>query len=195
MKTPSGAISRVVVIAVIIVLIIIVAAGGVLLLSGSTTTTTSPTTSTSTSGTTSQSSSSSTASASSSSSVSSSSSSSTGNGSSQVLTVDEPQNPVSTDPRTASDNAGLELSQNVNLPLIFFNYTDNFHFIPVLANSWNESADGKTYTFFLRNDVYYSNGDPFNAYVVWYNIYSSMLMAQGGSFIYYIYFNASGVTV
>jgi peptide/nickel transport system substrate-binding protein len=65
----------------------------------------------------------------------------------------------------------------------------------VLANSWNESSDGKTYTFLLRNDVQYSNGDPFNAYVVWYNIYSSMLMAQGGSFIYYIYFNASGVSV
>ena len=182
MKTPSGAISRVVVIAVIIVLVIIVAAAGVLLLSGSTTTTTTSqtTSSTSTAGTTSQSSSSS-----SSTSASSSSSSSVATDyrqrESQVLTVDEPQNPVSTDPRTASDNAGLELSQNVNLPLIFFNYTDNFHFIPVLANSWNESADGKTYTFFLRNDAYYSNGDPFNAYVVWYNIYSSMLMAQGGA--------------
>ena len=35
--------------------------------------------------------------------------------------------------------------------------------IPYLANSWQLSEDGTTYTFQLRDDVRFSNGDPFTA--------------------------------
>lgn len=34
---------------------------------------------------------------------------------------------------------------------------------PLLAESWDESADGTVYTFHLRRDVQFSNGAPFNA--------------------------------
>ena len=52
------------------------------------------------------------------------------------------------------------------------------------------------YTFILQSNVYYSNGDPFNAYVVWYNVYRDMIMAQGSvSFIFGLTFNTTnGVT-
>ncbi len=66
--------------------------------------------------------------------------------------------------------------------------------MPILAQSWNESANGLNYTFVLRSNVYYSNGDPFNAYVVWYNIYRDMYMNLD-AFIFYAFFNLTGVSI
>jgi peptide/nickel transport system substrate-binding protein len=52
--------------------------------------------------------------------------------------------------------------------------------LPDLATAWTLSPDGKTYTFTTRQDVTFSNGDPFNAYVVWTDFYMQ----------YYMYGNA-----
>jgi ABC-type transport system substrate-binding protein len=57
--------------------------------------------------------------------------------------------------------------------------------LPMLATSWNSSADGKTWTFFLKNGVSFSNGDPFNAYQVWGELYG----------FYYLSGNTSGWAV
>ncbi|RME89213.1 MAG: peptide ABC transporter substrate-binding protein, partial [Anaerolineae bacterium] len=35
--------------------------------------------------------------------------------------------------------------------------------VPALAESYDVSEDGKTYTFHLREGVVFPNGDPFNA--------------------------------
>ncbi|MGO9643736.1 MAG: ABC transporter substrate-binding protein [Candidatus Bathyarchaeia archaeon] len=46
--------------------------------------------------------------------------------------------------------------------------------LPMLATDWSVSPDGTVYTFNLRQNVTFSNGDPFNAYQVWgdwYGIY------------------------
>jgi ABC-type transport system substrate-binding protein len=45
-------------------------------------------------------------------------------------------------------------------------------FIPSLASSWVVSADHETYTFNLRQDVKFSDGNVFNAYQVWMEMYS-----------------------
>lgn len=37
---------------------------------------------------------------------------------------------------------------------------------PLLAESWEVSSDLKTYTFRLRKDVKFQNGEPFNAAAV-----------------------------
>lgn len=41
---------------------------------------------------------------------------------------------------------------------------------PYLAERWDISPDGKSYTFFLRQDVIFSDGEPFNAQAVKLNI-------------------------
>ena len=41
---------------------------------------------------------------------------------------------------------------------------------PLLAESWDISEDGKTYTFHLRQDVKFHDGEPFNAEAVKQNI-------------------------
>jgi len=53
--------------------------------------------------------------------------------------------------------------------------TGTVQMLPMLATDWTVSADGMTYTFNLRQNVAFSNGDPFNAYQVWgqmYGLYS-----------------------
>ena len=56
---------------------------------------------------------------------------------------------------------------------------------PMLASSWNESASGTNWTFFLQKGVTFSNGDPFNAYQVWGELYG----------FYYLSGNTSGWAV
>jgi peptide/nickel transport system substrate-binding protein len=113
------------------------------------------------------------------------------------LVYDESDSPVTTDPGVAINNPDLEVTENTNPPLVFFNASDNAiaHLLPVLAESWSGSPDGRTYTFYLRNNVYYSNGNPFNAYVVWWNIYRDLFMNQPNDALLYLYFNTTGVTV
>jgi peptide/nickel transport system substrate-binding protein len=40
-----------------------------------------------------------------------------------------------------------------------------------------------TYTFWLRPNVTFSNGDPFNAYVMWFSIYRTLVMNQAPAWI------------
>ncbi len=53
---------------------------------------------------------------------------------------------------------------------------------PGLASSWTEAANGTTWDFNLRQGVSFSNGDPFNSYQVWGQMYG----------LYYLTGNSSG---
>lgn len=53
------------------------------------------------------------------------------------------------------------LSQSMD-PLVW-KFPDSDTFYPGLAESWEISPDGKEYTFHLRKDVKFHNGEPFNA--------------------------------
>lgn len=57
--------------------------------------------------------------------------------------------------------------------------------LPMLADAWNSSADGKTWSFHLRQGVQFSNGDPLNSYQVWGEMYG----------FYYLSANTSGWAV
>ncbi len=99
----------------------------------------------------------------------------------------------------AISSVGIEILQNTELNLIWFNKSTSnapiySEYVPGVANSWTESANGLVYTFSLYNNVYFSNGDPFNAYVVWYNVYRDMIMNQPTDAELFTYFNDSGVT-
>jgi peptide/nickel transport system substrate-binding protein len=50
-----------------------------------------------------------------------------------------------------------------------------------LAQNWTTSADGSQYTFNLRHNVTFSNGDPFNSYQVWLQMYAFYYLSGNGT--------------
>ena len=94
------------------------------------------------------------------------------------LTVEEEDQPDSVDPAVTYVTPGWEVVEQVYQGLITYNGSSITQYEGVLAKSWNISPDGMNYTFYLRNGVTFSNGDPFNAYVMWYSVYRTIVMAQ-----------------
>jgi peptide/nickel transport system substrate-binding protein len=78
------------------------------------------------------------------------------------------------------------LTYTVYQPLVSVNETAEYHngqiqYLPGLAANWTVSADGKTYTFNLRQNVHFSNGDPFNSYQAWGQMYGFYWLNANGS--------------
>jgi peptide/nickel transport system substrate-binding protein len=61
----------------------------------------------------------------------------------------------SLDPAYASGQAATWVCNMLYNGLI--DLDDSLHIIPMIAKRWDISPDGKTYTFFLRDDVYFQN--------------------------------------
>jgi len=94
------------------------------------------------------------------------------------LTVEEEDQPDSLDPAVTYVTPGWEVVDQVYQGLITYNGSSITQYEGVLAKTWTVSGDGMNYTFFLRNGVTFSNGDPFNAYVMWYSVYRTIVMGQ-----------------
>jgi peptide/nickel transport system substrate-binding protein len=111
---------------------------------------------------------------------------STGASTSQLptsLVVEEESQPDSMDPAVSYTTPGWEVVEQVYQALLAPNGTSYNTYIGVLAENWTVSSDGMTYTFFLRHGVTFSNGDPCNAYVMWFSIYRTLIMNQAPAFI------------
>jgi peptide/nickel transport system substrate-binding protein len=72
------------------------------------------------------------------------------------------QDPDTLDPQTTGLAATSRILIHIYDPLLWRNPADG-KFYPGLATSWDISPDGKEYTFHLRNDVAFHNGEPFTA--------------------------------
>jgi peptide/nickel transport system substrate-binding protein len=94
------------------------------------------------------------------------------------------------DPATGFFTGEAEVETNVYQGLLMFNYESTTSFAPILGQSWSANANATSYSFTLRNDSYFPNGDPVNSSVVWFSIYRAMIMNQvGASFFSNILFN------
>ncbi len=75
---------------------------------------------------------------------------------------------------------------SVYQPLVTANLTSDFiqgsiQFLPGLAQNWTVSANGTTYVFNLQPKVTFSNGDPFNSYEVWAEMYGFYYLTDNAS--------------
>lgn len=69
--------------------------------------------------------------------------------------------PPSIDPLVTTVVATRDVSRHIFESLVVFNY--DYEVKPMLAESWDESDDGKVYTFYLREGVKFHNGEEMTA--------------------------------
>ncbi len=99
------------------------------------------------------------------------------------LIYDQPENPDSLDPAVTFTTPGWGAVQQVYQTLVMYNNSDYKTFLPVLAQSYSPSNGGFNWTFHLRQGIHFSNGDPLNAYTMWFSLYRTILMNQPPEFI------------
>lgn len=83
------------------------------------------------------------------------------------------------DPALAYDTASGEIIQNVYETLVFYDGVNTNAFVPQLANSYELSPDGLTWTFHIRQGVSFHNGASLTPTDVAYSFQRGLL--QGGS--------------
>jgi peptide/nickel transport system substrate-binding protein len=97
-----------------------------------------------------------------------------------TLNVVEPGLSIDTlDPALAYDTASAEILQNTYNTLVFYDGAATDKFVPMLAESWTTSPDGKTWVFTIRKGVKFHNGDVLTPTDVAYSFQRGLL--QGGS--------------
>ncbi|MCI4364501.1 MAG: ABC transporter substrate-binding protein [Thermoplasmata archaeon] len=94
------------------------------------------------------------------------------------LLVDQAEATDTADPQVAYSTPDWGLVQQIYQTLIMYNQSSLVNFTGVLAHNWTISADRFHWNFTLNTGVHFSNGDPFNAYVMWYSLYR-LLALQG----------------
>lgn len=77
--------------------------------------------------------------------------------------------PQSLDPAWSYDTMSGGIEQNVYETLVFYNREAVDKYVPMLATAWNVSSDGLTYTFNIRPNVKFQNGDTLKASDVAYS--------------------------
>ncbi len=86
--------------------------------------------------------------------------------------------PESLDPAWDYETAGGNIVSNVYQPLVWYNREAVDKFVGVLATDWKTSADGKTWTFTIRKNVKFSNGDAMNPSDVAYSYVRGFIQSQ-----------------
>jgi peptide/nickel transport system substrate-binding protein len=87
------------------------------------------------------------------------------------------------DPAVTYETSGWEVVEQIYQGLLTYNGSSYTAYEGVLASAWTISPNGMNYTFELRPNVTFSNGDPFNAYVMWYSVYRTIVMDQSPAWI------------
>jgi len=92
------------------------------------------------------------------------------------LLVDKAEATDTADPQVASSTPDWGLVQQVYQTLVMYNQSSLTNFTGVLAKNWSTSADGFHWNFTLQSGIYFSNGDPVNAYVMWFSLYRELAL-------------------
>lgn len=118
-----------------------------------------------------------------------------------TIVVASSATPSSIDPAVAFDTASVLFPDQIYNTLIDYGTTTfngqkvgALNPVPGLATSWTVATNGSV-TFNLRQNVTFSNGDPFNASVVQFSLDRVITMNQGPAFHVRQFLNTSGIHV
>lgn len=89
-----------------------------------------------------------------------------------ILRVPLVNSPTTFDPAMVEDGTTIDVLQNVFEGLVQWS-SDN-KLVPCLAEKWDVSPDGRTYTFHLRPGVKFQDGNPVTAQDVYYSFHRSL---------------------
>lgn len=95
-----------------------------------------------------------------------------------TLVIGLDDDPPQLDPHRSTAAVDRQVFQSLYNTLI--DIDEDLNFVPELAKDWEISEDGKTYTFYLQENVNFHDGTPFNAQAVKFN-FERMLNPEFGS--------------
>ncbi|MCI4352279.1 MAG: ABC transporter substrate-binding protein [Thermoplasmata archaeon] len=104
------------------------------------------------------------------------------------LIFDQAERVHTLDPQWAYSTPDWGAVQQVYQALILYNQSSTTQFDGQLAKNWSNSSDGLHFNFTLWPNVHFSNGDPFNAYVMWYSLYRTLAMYGSDQYLMYTNF-------
>lgn len=90
---------------------------------------------------------------------------------------------ITLDPGEVSEVGGVLTANQIYQPLVSFAPEDPSKIVGVLAESWDVSADGKTYTFKMRNGMKFASGNPVTAKDAEYSLRRVVEMKSRSAFI------------
>ena len=90
---------------------------------------------------------------------------------------------ITLDPAEVSEVGGVLMSQQMYQPLVTFDPADPTKIIGVLAQSWEVSEDGKTFTFTMNPSAKFASGNPVTAKDAEYSLQRVILLDSRISFI------------
>jgi len=91
---------------------------------------------------------------------------------------------TSLDPQESFEFSGSDIANNVYQSLVSFDPSDlSKGYVPDIAESWEVSNDGKTFTFKIRPGLKFHSGNPVTAKDVEYSLRRAIGMAKTPSFI------------
>ncbi len=102
-----------------------------------------------------------------------------------TLNINIGSEPPSLDWSLATDSTSYLILNNIMEGLTRFG--DDYKVEPALALSWHVSEDGKTYTFKIREDVYWTDGKPLKAEHFEYSWKRILNPKTGGDYAYFLY--------
>jgi oligopeptide transport system substrate-binding protein len=94
--------------------------------------------------------------------------------------------PPTLDPNIATDTTSIQVIQALFLGLTDFDDL-TMEVVPELATHWEASADGLTWTFYMRDDVIWTDGTPVTAHQVVYSVKRTLDPATGSSYAYVLW--------
>jgi oligopeptide transport system substrate-binding protein len=102
-----------------------------------------------------------------------------------TLNINIGNEPPTLDPSLATDTTSYTILNNLMEGLTQFD--KDFRPVPALAESWEVSDDGKTYTFKIRDGVKWTDGKPLKAGDFEYSWKRILNPATGGDYAYFLY--------